>query len=651
MMSCSQPQTIGIDVSNLDTSVDPQEDFYQFATGGWQKRNPLPDDYATYGSFHMLRELNLRRLNELFEDISAKENSGVTKKIADVYNIALDSVKLNAQGYEPIKEKLEQLELLENIDDVLKFTADLNGDALFDYYVDADIMNSKANLFQIWQGGLSMGEREYYLDNDTATANIREKYKEHVARMFRACGYDNAEKKMEDVLTIETRLATASLPAEKLRDPSANYHKMSLARVDSEYPNIHIKDYLALIDCPTIDSLSVSQTDFLTEVNNILADTNIEALKSYLAWKVIDDAAPYLSDEFVEMDFDFYSKTMSGVEVNQPRWKRAVSTINSILGEAVGQIYVEKYFPQSSKDRMLDLIHRLQEAYALRLENLDWMSEGTKAYAIDKLRSFYIKVGYPDKWRDYTKLEIKDDSYYANIARAWRFKRDYMMEKVNRPVDPDEWYMTPQTVNAYYNPTTNEICFPAAILQPPFFDPEADDAFNFGAIGVVIGHEMTHGFDDQGRQFDKEGNLKDWWTAEDAEKFKAKAQVMSDFFDSISVLPDLKANGRLTLGENLADHGGLMIAYDAYKLSSGSKSLEEVDGYTPDQRFFLAYAGVWANNIRDEQIRVATKSDPHSLARYRVNGALPHIDAWYEAFGITDSSKMYVAKEERVRIW
>ena len=471
--------------------------------------------------------------------------------------------------------------------------------------------------------------------------------------MFQLAGMDEAQatKSMEAVMEIETRLAKVSYSAVEQRDPAANYHKMTLDELKKEIPGFDWDAYLNKLGVQGVTSLNVAQIPPVKEAVAIINTLPMDKQIAYLQWKLIDSAASYLSADFDEQNFAFYGKVMSGKKEQQPRWKRAVSTVNGVLGEAVGQMYVEKYFPAAAKERMTQLVKNLQVALGERIQNLEWMGDSTKAKAMEKLNSFYVKVGYPDKWKDYTKLNVEKDSYWANIKRASDFAVEEMLAKAGKPVDIDEWHMTPQTVNAYYNPTTNEICFPAGILQYPFFDMNADDAFNYGAIGVVIGHEMTHGFDDQGRQFDKEGNLKDWWTADDATRFNERSKVLVDFFNNIEVLPGLQANGELTLGENIADHGGLQVAYQAFKNATKEAPLADVDGFTPEQRFFLAYAGVWAGNIRDEQIRVYTKSDPHSLGRWRVNGALPHINAWYDAFGITETDPLYIAPENRASIW
>ena len=650
--------TSGIDLTNLDTTAVQGADFYQYACGGWMKKHPLTNEYSRFGSFDMLAENNREQLKGLIVEIAAGQNAQGTigQKIGDIYKLAMDSVKLNADGVTPIQADLEKIASVKDKSEIVPLMAELAHSGVFPYfsfYVGADIMDSKSNLFQLYQGGISLGEKEYYLDNDDVTVNIRNKYKEHIVKMFQLAGFDEAaaKKKMEAVMDIETRIAKASFSAVEQRNPAANYHKMSLDELKKEIPGIDWDAFLNGIGVKGVTELSVSQVEPIKEVEKIINSLPVENQIAYMQWSLIDRAAGYLSDDLVAQNFDFYGKTLSGKQTNQPRWKRAVSTVNGVLGEAVGQMYVEKYFPAAAKERMVQLVKNLQTALGERIRNLEWMGDSTKIKAIEKLNSFYVKVGYPDKWRDYTGLNIEKDSYWANVKRATEFELDYMLSKAGKPVDRDEWGMTPQTVNAYYNPTTNEICFPAGILQYPFFDMNADDAFNYGAIGVVIGHEMTHGFDDQGRQFDKDGNLKDWWTAEDAKRFEERAQVMVNFFDSIQVLPGLNANGSLTLGENIADHGGLQVSFQAFKNATKDAPLSVEDGFTPEQRFFLSYAGVWAGNIRDEQIRLQTKSDPHSLGRWRVNGALPQIGAWYDAFGIKEGDPMYLAPEKRVSIW
>ncbi|MBP1676599.1 MAG: endothelin-converting enzyme [Bacteroidetes bacterium] len=648
----------GIDLTNLDTTAVAGKDFYQFACGGWMKKNPLTGEYSRFGSFDQLRENNLKQLNDLITGIAAKggDQGTIEQKISDLYNVAMDSAKLNTDGYGPIKADLKRIAAIKTKADLLLLLPDLytSGlDTYFSIYVDADAKDSKKNLVQTYQSGISLGEREYYLDNDAHTKDIREKYKQHIINMFKLTGFDdaNAAKAMEAVMKIETRLATAAYDNVKLRDPQTNYNKMSVADVQKLIPAINWNTYLSALGLKNIKEISISQKESMIEVSKIIDTESVENHIAYLQWKLIDSASPYLADNIYAEHFNFYGKVLSGKQEQRPRWKRAVDMVDGALGEAVGQMYVKEYFPPAAKERMLKLVANLQEALGQRINALPWMGDSTKAKAHEKLATFYVKIGYPDKWRDYSKLDIMKDSYYANIKRSNQFDHAYMFAKADKPVDKDEWYMTPQTVNAYYNPTTNEICFPAGILQPPFFDMNADDAFNYGAIGVVIGHEMTHGFDDQGCQFDKEGNLKNWWTDKDKEQFDARAKVLANFFDSIVVAPGVHANGKFTLGENIADHGGLQVSFQAFKNATKSAHLHDVDGFTPEQRFFLSYANVWAGNIRPEEILVLTKSDPHSLGRWRVNGALPHIQAWYDAFGIKETDPMYVKPENRVSIW
>ena len=651
--------TAGIQFANLDTTALPGTDFYQYACGGWMKNNPIPAEYSQYGSFTILAENNRKQIQGLIEELAATQHEAgsVAQKVGDLYKIVMDSVKLNKDGVAPIKAELDRLGALKDRKEVYALLGEMQKKGIVAYnvlYVGADEMNSSMNAVQSYQAGLSMGEREYYLENDEATAKIRNAFRAHVQKMYQLAGFDEAaaKKGVEVVMDVETRLAKAFRSRTELRNPHANYNKMTLEELKKNYPTFDWDAYLSALDLKDVQEVIVGQPASLKAAAEILDTLPLEQQGLYLQWKLIDAAAGTLNDAMAEQNFDFYQRTMSGTQEMQPRWKRAVSTVSSALGEAVGQMYVEKYFPAAAKERMVKLVKNLQDALAERIKVQDWMSDETKKVALDKLASFYVKVGYPDKWRDYSGMENKDDTYWANIVRSNEFDLAYVIDKkLNKPVDRDEWYMTPQTVNAYYNPTTNEICFPAGILQPPFFDMEADDAYNYGAIGVVIGHEMTHGFDDQGRQFDKNGNLTDWWAPGDAERFEARAKVMEDFFSNIEVLPGLKGNGALTLGENLADHGGLMVSYTAFQNAMKEKPLQTEDGFTPEQRFFLAYANLWAGNIRDEEIRVRTKSDPHSLGRWRVDGALPHIDAWYEAFGITEKDSMFVPKEKRVTIW
>ena len=651
--------TSGIDLANMDTTVSAGTDFFRYACGGWNDAHPLTAEYSRYGTFDELFENSQKQLRELIEGLAAQKNNqagSAAQKIGDLYNMAMDSVTLNKQGAEPVKAMLDKIAGMKDKSEIVPMMTEMAHIGIGTYfhsYVYADPKNSSLNIFQMGQGGINLGEKEYYLDTDSITQNIREQYKLYIGKLFQLAGFSeaDAQQKVADVMEIETAIAKVSRSATELRDPEANYHKMSFDELKKTIAGIDWDAYMKGLGIQAPAELNVEQVDPIQEVARLMNTLPLSKHVSYLEYNLLDAAASCLSDDFVAARFDFYGKVLSGRQVNQPRWKRAVNSVNGMLGELVGEMYVEKYFPAAAKERMVKLVKNLQTALGERIDAQEWMSDSTKIRAHEKLATFHVKVGYPDKWKDYSKLEIKNDSYWANACRASEWGFNDMYSRIGKPVDKDEWLMTPQTVNAYYNPSTNEICFPAAILQPPFFNMEADDAANYGAIGVVIGHEMTHGFDDQGRQFDKDGNLTDWWAPGDADRFKERAQVMVDFFNKIEVLPGLQANGELTLGENLADHGGLNVAYLAFQNATKDAPLGVVDGFTPEQRFFLAYATLWAGNIRDEQIRVYTKSDPHSLGKWRVNGALPHIQAWYDAFHITPSDPLYVAPENRVNVW
>lgn len=651
-------QNAGIRSENLDTTAIAGDDFYQFATGGWQKLNPISDEYSRFGSFDKLAEDNREQLKALILEIANKthKKGTIEQKIADLFNLAMDSVKLNKEKTAPIKEDLEKINNLKDKKMIVSYLPEMMMQGIspyFQLYVDADPMSSNDYLLQTYQGGIGLGQRDYYIENDENSKNVREKYSEFIAKMFEKIGNSKEEsnKKRDDVIRIETRLAKASYDNVKLRDPHANYNKMSVEELTKLVTGVDWKQFFEGFKLTQLSEISISQKEQLIEVGKILNSEPIDAQKSYLEWNVINHAASFLSDEINELNFDFYGKILSGKQAQQPRWKRAVSAVDGSLGEAVGQMYVQKYFPSEAKERMVELVKNLQNALSERIQNLEWMGDSTKIKAQEKLNTFHVKIGYPDKWKDYSSLDVKNDSYWANIKRANRFESELMFNKIGKTVDKDEWLMTPQTVNAYYNPSTNEICFPAGILQYPFFDMNADDAFNYGAIGVVIGHEMTHGFDDQGRQFDKNGNLKDWWTKLDAEKFEMRADKLVAYYGNIEVAPSVFANGKFTLGENIADQGGLQVSYQAFEKIMKEKSLPVKEGFTPEQRFFIAYANVWAGNIRDEEILKRTKTDPHSLGKWRVNAALPHIDAWYKAFHITQENSLYIAPEERAVVW
>ncbi len=652
-----QQQTTGIDLANLDTTAVPQNDFYQFACGGWMANNPLTPEYARFGSFDKLGLTNLEQVNGLIQDIAKDKHpqGDIAQKIGDLYNLAMDTARRDREGIAPVQHTLDEIAAITSREELSKHLGAAMDYQLWAMYVDADAMNSSMNILNECQAGFALGEKEYYLDTDEQTTAIRNAYVAYVEKMFGLFGFSDGAARAQTVLRMETRLAKAAYNNVELRDPIKNYNKMSISELQELVPQVDWKAYFDALGVE-LDSLSVGQIPHLQEAGKMLADEPLEDLKTLFTWQAIEGAASYLTTEIYMTTFDFYGKVLSGREEPSPLWKRAVGIVNGTLGEAVGQMYVAKYFPEENKERMLALVHNLQKALGIRIRNLAWMSDETKVKALEKLNAITIKIGYPDEWRDYSKLDINpEDTYYANLERAAKFEQEYSLSYLGKPVDKKKWYMTPQTVNAYYNPSSNEICFPAGILQYPFFDMSADDAFNYGAIGVVIGHEMTHGFDDQGCQFDKDGNMINWWTAEDKAAFDERTKVMEEAFNKIEVAPGVHANGAFTLGENIADHGGLQVSYLAFCLNEESKPeserLQTRDGFTPAQRFFLAYANVWAGNIRPEEILNRTKSDPHSLGRWRVNGALPQINAWYEAWNVTPESPMYIAPENRVSIW
>ncbi len=652
----------GLVMQNLDKTVKPADDFYQFATGGWQKNHPLPAAYSRFGSFDQLAEDNNKRINDILAELQKKsyKKGTIEQKLSDFYKQALDMESRNKAGISPVKPLLNEMEAAKSKADLekiqLKYAAQGYG-VSFGGGFGADEKNVTMNIFQLSQGGLTLGQKDYYVNNDEATVAIREAFKKYIADMFKLYGFsaEQAEEKAQAVFQHETMLALISKSATELRNPQANYNKMTLKEFQSSYPNLHLEEMCNAegIKSEFIQDMIVGQPAFMEGLDKITAAESAATLKALMEWDVITSSAAYLTDEIRECNFAFFGKTMSGRKEDYPLWKRAVNQVQSQMGEPLGRMYCKRYFPESSKKIMQTLVKNLQISLGQRIDAQTWMSDTTKAAAHQKLDKFYVKIGYPNKWTDFTNLEIDPSkSFYENVMACRKFAHDkHINEKAGKPVDKDEWFMTPQTVNAYYNPTTNEICFPAGILQYPFFDAKADEAFNYGAIGVVIGHEMTHGFDDQGRQYDADGNMKDWWTANDATGFNKRADQYADFFSNIEVLPGVHANGRFTLGENLADHGGLMVSFNAFKNATAKKPLKNKDGFTPEQRFFLAYAGVWGQNITEKEIRNRVKNDPHSTGKWRVNGALPHINAWYEAFGVKKGDKLFIPESERLELW
>ena len=644
-----------IDLANLDPSISAKEDFYQYATGGWQKNHPLKPEYSRYGSFDVLRENNEIRLNELFQGLSSvkAEKGSVQQKISDLYAMGLDSTRLNAEGVNPVKPYLDALESVKDVESYVRAMADieLHGDGgCWGVYAESDMTDNSNTVLYITQSGLALGNRDYYLLAENA--ELREGYLNFLKKIFTLAGDEKAEQKAKDAFDFQMTIAEPSWSMIQQRDIEARYNPMTPEQLYKEYPALRFDAYLDAMGIPAQSKIVLEQPSYFKALNRILAKTNPRILRHYLQAQLLSGACGYISDDFTDASFDFFSAQMSGIKEQKPRWKRAMQAPNSILGEAVGEMYVAKYFPEKDKQKMLQIVKNIQKGLSEHVASLDWMSEQTKARAQEKLSSFIIKIGYPDKWKDYSTLEIDaQKSYYQNLREASLWSMRDNLSKLGRPVDKTEWGMTPQTVNAYYNPTTNEICFPAGILQPPFFNPNADDAVNYGAIGVVISQEMTHGFDDQGRLFDKDGNLNNWWTEEDAASFKAKADKLVAQFDAVQIQDGLYANGSATLGENIADQGGLRIAFTAMKNSFGGKEPKPIDGFTAEQRFYLAYAILWGQNITPQECARLTLLDVHSLGRNRVNVSLRNLQDFFDAFDIKEGDKMFRPEEERVVIW
>ena len=630
----------GIKVENMNTNVKPGDDFFEYANGAWMVANPIPDDYTRYGAFEVLRNTNLERTRKIAEND--------TGKIGTLYKIITNTQKRNADGIKPVADYMAQIDALAGPNDLPKYLGEMHkfSSAFWGDGVALDEMDSEHFLYNIGQSGTGLS-RDYYFDTDEKSVEVRKKYKEFISKQFKHFGIKGDAEKL---YALEERMAKSFYTKEKLRDPHANYHKMSIAEVKQKFPGFNWDTFLVARGAAAATHININQPEAIAESIAIMNDTDFELIKTYLKYRIANSASALLDDDAYEIAFDFYNRTMAGQKEPKPLWKRAVSMLDDTLGELIGQLYVDEYFSPAAKKRMETLVKNLQSAYAMRIQKLTWMSDETKEKALEKLGAFKAKIGYPDKWRDYSKIEINaDKSLWENMINVSRFEDEFWIKKIGQKKDPTLWYMNAHEVNAYYDPSTNEICFPAGILQYPFFDMDADDAFNYGAIGAIIGHEMTHGFDDSGRKFDKDGNLKDWWTVMDAAHFDVRAKVMKEFFDKIKINDEVYANGEFTLGENLADYGGVTIAYTAYK-NFGVPSNESA-GLTPDMRFFIAYAGAWAQNIRDDEALRLTKIDEHSLGKNRVNGILVHIPEWYDAFKITRKDKMYLPINKRVRLW
>ena len=658
MSAAENGKIAGVNPANIDNSVDPRVDFYDYECGGWMKANPIGDEYSRYGSFDALAENNKLQLKTLFEELaqSKQEQGSVGQKVRDLYLLGMDSARRNREGAQPVMADIAKIQnmKLADLNDIITWEQSNIGSPFFGCGVEADLMNSDINALYISQPGLGLPDRDYYIVASKENQQIMVAYTNYLEKIFTLVGYNKkaAKKASKNIIALETKIAEWSMSREEQRDIAKMYNPVPYAQLCEEYNSIDWKSVFNSLNLNNIDTVIITQPKALKQVNDLMPKLSLQEVKDYLVFNYISSASSYLSNDFTEANFEMYSKILQGTKEMQPLWKRALNVPNGILGEAVGELYVAKYFANGSKEKMLKIVNNLKIALGEHIATLPWMSETTKINALVKLNSFTVKIGYPDKWKDYSGITVDvNKSYWENVKNAIIFKSKEEYAKCGKQVDRDEWFMTPQTVNAYYNPTTNEICFPAGILQPPFFDVNADDASNYGAIGVVIGHEMTHGFDDQGRNFDQNGNRKDWWTEEDANRFKKLTSILVKQYDSIIVLGDEHANGKFTLGENIADHGGLRVSYTAFKKTQQGRSEEKTDGFTPDQRFFLSYAGVWAGNIRDAEILRRTKTDPHSLGRWRVNAALKNIEPFFKAFNIKEGDPMFLAPAERVTIW
>lgn len=665
IMACNENKksesvmTKAIDTTFMDKSVNPGDDFFRYVNGGWIDNNPIPPEYSQYGAFHVLYDQNQEDLKSLVMEVSSDKSvqkGSVNQKIRDFYNSGMDTVLIEKQGISTIQDELDAIAGIQTRKDLAVLTAKMQMvgiNPFFYFYASADKKNSSMEIANFYQGGLGMPDVDYYTNDDERSKQLRADYLDHLTKMFILVGNDEgtARQNANTVLNIETDLANISKTRLERRIPEENYFKTDLKGVGEISPAFDWNTYFSTMGLPDPGDLNLGQKEFIAGISPIIEKYSVNDWKAYLTWNLLNVSANYLSNDFVDQNFEFFGKTLSGQQELKPRWKRVLATTSAGLGEAIGQLYVEKYFPPESKERMDKLVENLRIAFAGRIRNLDWMSEETKEQALAKLKSITVKIGYPDKWKDYSSMEVVPDNYITNVrsAKLFEFRRD--LAKIGKPVDKTEWGMTPQTVNAYYNPTNNEIVFPAGILQPPFFNKDADDAVNYGAIGVVIGHEMTHGFDDQGRKYDKNGNMTDWWTEEDARRFEEKTKVLGSQYDNYVMLDSLNVDGALTMGENIADLGGLSIAYDAYKMSLNGSTPNSIDGLSDDQRFYMGYAQVWRQSIRDKELMRRLKEDVHSPGEARVNIPVFNLDVFIESFDIKEGDNLYLLREERAYIW
>jgi putative endopeptidase len=648
-----------IDPANMDQTVKPGDDFYQYASGTWIKNNPVPAKETRWGSFNVLRDFNINAVKGLVEEAAADQSAAagsVKKRTGDFYAAAMDSITIEKLGYSPIKADLKKLRQLRNLQGVLDYSAYLrtSGTAapMFSFNVGQDRKNVTKYLAQLSQGGTTLPDRDYYLKNDTRSAQIRDAYTKYMTTLFSLTGSSAAEaaKKASTVMSIEKKLAEAQMSRVELRDPYKTYNKFTITEFSKTTPNLNWADILVKLKVNGQDTVLVSSPAFFTTLNGLLSTVPVNDWKAYLEWNILKGAAPNLSTPFVQAAFVF-NQAQSGQKVQTPRWQRMSQLTDGTIGELLGQLYVAKYFRPEAKVRMAELITNLRKAFEIRIKNLDWMSDATKEKALAKLHAFVPKIGYPEKWKNYDGLTIARTTHFQNLRNAGTWAYNEMVDQLGKPVDRTRFGMTPPTVNAYYSATMNEIVFPAGILQFPFFDPNADDAVNYGGIGAVIGHEMSHGFDDSGSKYDKDGNLKNWWTDEDRSKFETKTKALGQQFDAYTILDTIHVIGNLTMGENIGDLGGLNAAYTAFKMTKQGQSSEKTDGFTPDQRFFLSWAQVWRGNILPETAAQFIKTDPHSPGPYRTIGAPVNMDAWYEAFDVKPGEKLYKKPEDRIRLW